>query len=594
MATVTIGDYSADMRFEDEGYLLPWFQEFLTYIDVFEAVRENVLNESAVQYKVLQFDANDRTLTITVEGDIDAGTLDLLQIEGLGVLQTTTGSFVVDQFGDIDGTATGIRVDADPGLNGDLQLLVDITDVYVPLDGPDNDTDLLSGADIISAGSGDDYLLGYAGADSISGGAGNDTLSGDSGADTLVGGPGNDTYLADALDTLRENSSEGNDTVMAGFSHTLAANFENLWLTGAANLSGTGNSLANTLTGNTGNNLLTGGAGNDNLRGTAGADTLKGGGGHDILLGGTGDDSLLGGLGNDSITGYDGSDTLQGWLGSDTLEGGRGDDTYVVDADDVLVEYVGAGTDTVKIASSFTLANHFENLVLTGGTAIDGRGNSLANSITGNSGDNVLEGAGGNDYLKGARGADTLNGGLGNDTLLGGIGADRLIGQNGNDQLSGWSGADTLLGWSGNDTLLGGGGDDTLIGGSGIDLLDGGLGNDLLNGGDGADIFVFDIALSTGAIDTVADFTPGSDVLRLDDDVFSAFSAGVAITEAQLHVAAGASGATDAEHRLILDSTSGALYYDADGTGEATAVQFAVLGGAGHPLLSASDFVITG
>ena len=126
MATVTIGDYSADMRFEDEGYLLPGFQESLDYIDAFEAVRENVLNESAVQYKALQFDADDRTLTITIEGDIDAGTLDLMQIEALGVLQTITGSFVVDQFGDIDGTATGIRVDADPGLNGDLQLLVDI------------------------------------------------------------------------------------------------------------------------------------------------------------------------------------------------------------------------------------------------------------------------------------------------------------------------------------------------------------------------------------------------------------------------------------------------------------------------------------
>lgn len=90
----------------------------------------------------------------------------------------------------------------------------------------------------------------------------------------------------------------------------------------------------------------------------------------------------------------------------------------------------------------------------------------------------------------------------------------------------------------------------------------------------------------------MADFTPDSDVLRLDDDVFSAFSAGVAVTAAQLHVAAGASSATHAEHRLIYDTTSGALYYDEDGAGGVAAIKFALLLGA--PALTADDFVIVG
>jgi Ca2+-binding RTX toxin-like protein len=47
---------------------------------------------------------------------------------------------------------------------------------------------------------------------------------------------------------------------------------ENATLTGAANLSLTGNALANVLTGNAGSNILSGLAGNDRLTGGAGSD----------------------------------------------------------------------------------------------------------------------------------------------------------------------------------------------------------------------------------------------------------------------------------------------------------------------------------
>ena len=61
--------------------------------------------------------------------------------------------------------------------------------------------------------------------------------------------------------SVTENAGQGTDTVGSSVSFALGANVENLGLTGSANISGTGNDLANILVGNTGNNLLTGGGG---------------------------------------------------------------------------------------------------------------------------------------------------------------------------------------------------------------------------------------------------------------------------------------------------------------------------------------------
>ncbi|WP_281648882.1 LamG-like jellyroll fold domain-containing protein [Parendozoicomonas sp. Alg238-R29] len=71
------------------------------------------------------------------------------------------------------------------------------------------------------------------------------------------------------------------------------------------------------------------------------------------------------------------------------------------------------------------------------------------------------------------------------------------------DLISGGSSDNTLIGTGGADTLLGGGGDDILTGGGGIDFFtweDGDQGNSV-----------------TPAVDTVTDFTAGSDVLNLSD-----------------------------------------------------------------------------
>lgn len=161
----------------------------------------------------------------------------------------------------------------------------------------------------------DDTLTGNASADTIFGGPGLDVLDGAGGSDSLVGGTGNDSYYVDkSSDKVVENAGEGIDLVFASGSFTLDANIENLTQIGTANISATGNTLANTINGN------------------AGANSISGGSGGDFLLGNDGNDALFGESGGDSMNGGNGNDTLVGSAGADELTGGVGLDLFVFDA----------------------------------------------------------------------------------------------------------------------------------------------------------------------------------------------------------------------------------------------------------------------
>lgn len=242
-------------------------------------------------------------------------------------------------------------------------------------------------------------------------------------------------------------------------------------------------------------------------------------------------ENAVGGSGNDTMCGNDlanvlrggaGNDVLVGYGGADTLAGGTGDDTYYVDSTDTLSEATGAGTDTVYAAFTFTLADNFENLVLTGRAALNGTGNALNNTLVGNEAANVLDGGLGNDTMMGGRGNDTyvVNSiydvvsevrGQGTDLVyasssfalsaevenltLTGVGATNGTGNALANVLTGNDAANVLRGGAGNDKLYGGAGDDVLYGEAGVDML---------WGGTGADRFCFD-ATSTGR-DIIKDF----------------------------------------------------------------------------------------
>jgi len=218
-------------------------------------------------------------------------------------------------------------------------------------------------------------LHGLGGNDTLTGFIEDDVLDGGTGADTMSGMGGEDTYYIDNQgDVVVEGANQGIDQVFASVTYTLAANVENLTLTGVSAINGTGNASGNTLLGNTANNIL---------------------------------------------TGLDGNDTLDGGAGDDTLIGGLGDDNYVIgEAGDTIVENANEGTDNVVASVSFTLGANLENLALAG-TALNGTGNGLDNFIRGNALGNRLEGGAGNDTLNGGLGADTLVGSAGNDIFEG-------------------------------------------------------------------------------------------------------------------------------------------------------------------------------
>ena len=170
--------------------------------------------------------------------------------------------------------------------------------------------------------------------------------------------------------------------------------------------------------------------------------------------------------------------------------------------------------------------------------------------------------------------------------LVGDDTAESLLGGPGANTLKGSGGADLVSGANGKDMLYGGTGKDTLLGGGSADKLTGGLGKDILNGGAGRDTFRFVDTPSGTNADRIVDFISGKDRIYLDRDKFAI---GETLSASEF-VATSGQIALDKSDRIIYDTDTGRLYYDADGVKSAHSSQLiATLTGA--PILTVDDFI---
>jgi Ca2+-binding RTX toxin-like protein len=397
--------------------------------------------------------------------------------------------------------------------------------------------------DVILVGTNSSNLWGNAQANYIQGNAMDNRLDGSWGADTLAGGNGDDEYdVDDNADVVVESSGQGTDTVYsAAHDFTLPANVENLVIAYYGSNNGKGNSGNNTITGNEGDNVLDGGGGIDTLNYavnyysvtvdlsiTTAQDT---GAGRDTLLN---FENLVGTYSPDTLKGNAAANIIDGFNGADTMAGAAGDDTYLVDnVGDKTVELAAGGTDLVQSSISFALQAEIEKLTLTGTAAINGIGNSLANTITGNSAANAIDGGAGNDVLNGLAGADTLTGSAGNDTFIVDNAGDKTIELAGGgtdfvqSSISFTLQADvenlTLTGTGatrGNGNMLA----NTITGNNAANVIDGSAGADTMVGGGGDDLYVVDnvgdktVEVASGGTDRVhssVTFTLQADVEKL-------------------------------------------------------------------------------
>ncbi|WP_062111188.1 family 16 glycosylhydrolase [Aureimonas sp. AU40] len=322
-------------------------------------------------------------------------------------------------------------------------------------------------------------------------------------------------------------------------------------------------------------NVITGTAARDVLTGTDGRDRLVGLDGPDVLRGGKGADELIGGDGNDTasyatagsgvtaslidptkntgdaagdtyssierldgsrfadvLEGDGGDNVINGGAGADRMIGGGGNDTFHVDnPGDVVIEAAKGGWDAVIAYVDYTLTpgQEIEGLHAAGGT--------VNLTLTGNEFNN---------YLYGNETANELHGGAGKDVLSGGAGDDRLFGEDGSDKLTGGAGRDT---------------------------------------------FVFSTALKPGEFDTITDFNPADDTIALAISVFDKAGPAGTLAPSAFYAAPGGVAHAAAD-RILYDTKSGDLFYDADGSGSGAAVRFAHL----EPglALTSSDFTLFG
>ena len=281
-----------------------------------------------------------------------------------------------------------------------------------------------------------------------------------------------------------------------------------------------------------------------------------------------------------------GADTIDGGAGVDTLEMGfYGGESFTINLSATGLQNTGAwGSYQLSGIENVSTADGNDLLI----------GSSESNKLVAGSGLDTLEGGLGNDVLDGAFGFDfaRFTGSTGAKVNLAntaaqatGYGTDTFISIEG---LIGGAGADNFTGDLNGNDMFANAGKDTLSGGAGADYLSGGLGNDRLTGGADSDFFYFDAKLNAKTnVDTITDFSRVDDSFQLENAIFKKLTKTGVMSKSFFVVG---TKAKDKNDYIVYDKATGALSYDADGSGKGAAVKFAQV--TKGTVLGYNDFLI--
>jgi Ca2+-binding RTX toxin-like protein len=318
----------------------------------------------------------------------------------------------------------------------------------------------IGGGDTITAGAGQNVIIGGAGADAIT--AGN-------GGNTVIGDNGNVSFLSPGVVGVVETSDPSYG----------------------------------------GNDVITTGTGNDRILGGVGSDTIHDSGGGNVIFG---DDGILTFV-DDHIEGDSGLLAFGGLCST-------GSNGWIIYSDGLLVSAVSTdptvgGTDAITTGAG-------QDLVVGGAGSDTISAGDGQNIVVGDNGQITYCGAGFLEsvqsiYPSSGTGNDVISVGAGNNIIVAGLGADKITGGNGENIVFGDDGQFTYSNFNrysvrgqpwdvvqdcvyaeavtldpslgGNDTITLGTGHNVIFGGAGNDIIKTSSGNNIIFGGDGQVVF---------------------------------------------------------------------------------------------------------
>ncbi len=385
----------------------------------------------------------------------------------------------------------------------------------------------------ISAGGGDDTIF-SGGRDYIFGGSGNDQIYGFDTDKVIDGGDGSDTLKVN-LSTYDFNDAQLGDAGIVNVEKIVLVDY------GTANFSHQTENL--TITGSSGDDTITGGFGDDTIDGGSGKDKLFGGAGNDTFVvngftsgetidGGTGDNRIV--LGNNTT-----ADFSNGSIANiQTILGSAGTDNITLTAAQWAslskIDLGGQAGDKVNIEVSGNVdfsSFTFPTVTGVGAQNLVGSSSNDTITLTGAQLDAILLGGG------------TIDLGGGSNTIkltspsavLNGLTGGRLANVDTITAASASAGVTIdLAKQSEAFAIVGSNFGDNITGGSNGDVITGGLGDDILTGNSGSDTFKYQIG--DGADTVVGGGNGGGgDTLAIAggnaDDVLSVVVSGSTVTQ---------------------------------------------------------------